>query len=279
LPFIFVGFDRARRLLRAISTDTLIKWTVRLAGDETFLIQVEGLFDGTLPTNVDERVALRNRGADAITDHVLRSPFGARRFELYLGPGVEAIMGSTHDAATQRDRLCELLREPSFSFNQVIISQMREEMRTKCSLIGPEKSFLYVIFARMRNPIPTVQHAYLIEQFVAEGAPRFRLHGSWIHEGNFVDNMARQREMGGEIWDVKALQVFLKNLEHAYCKQIDGSTLYRCFGYGLNERERPLVQFESNCLHGIALAYVVMSFNPTDAVHHLAELVNYGLSL
>lgn len=283
LPFIFLGYKKAQRLVEGVRTEFTPIRRFELADGFKFKFRMRGLFDGLMPSDLDERIALFAREHEAIDSYLSTARCGINDLEKTLLCDANKIFKDERDFDKRKSALCALLANPGYAFNRAVIHKLKNEMVAACEFIAQDKSVLYVVYAKMQSRFNqkhrATQHAFIIQQYLHDGEPRFMLHQSWVNHATFLENVTRQRFANQEVWDLKALEVFLADLEYAYCEKMDAKSLWRCFGYGQTEPATPLVTFMKGHMVGVAMAYIAVPFNPDNVMRNLGELMSCGLTL
>ena len=263
LSVIFLGVETAKKVNNiTLKNDIYVMDFIK--NGIKFSYKVVSLFNGIISSQIAEVEAFNALEVQEKKEYLFKIERGFLDFFSHLEPYIDKMQGNTMQQIN--DEAIKLFKNLDFSFNYNVINKLENEIRQNSENLSEETSFIY--YVSIAKPIDikgdeqSIEHAFLLEQFLINGQPNYRLYQSWIE----YDDL--RKTITEKAWDSYQLDSFLFNLYLAYCYNHPKDSILDCFGYPL-EYDVPLLNFENNHLTGISIRYISEKFNPNDCLENL----------
>ncbi len=178
------------------------------------------------------------------------------------------------DQRVKSEHMSEVLSQLDFSFNKLLMEDLRDTLISNSKKLSPDTSFIYYIGIAAPNQSNRFAwvHVFALEQFQKGGAPAYRLYQSWVNQATLFQDLERWKylEDGGEAWNEQEMRKFITQLYIFSCAK-DRSKIDTKLVFGYSGANFPLFKMFGETLSGISLRWWVDAFHPQECQQNFSQ--------
>lgn len=280
VALIFMGAKQAKKKFKKLASGHVFSNNyINLPGGKKWNFEMYRLFDGIIlhQLNTSNFLALDKKEQSKMICSEMR-PY-REIFCQYLGEKIADILQMPYETSEEQEKIVSQIQENckqlDFTFNDLVIGYLRDEICNNIVKVNDEHSFVYLIAIFLPDNKSNVDHGFTIEQFFCSNSQsiRYRLYQSWLNQATLWEDLEKQAANEEDTsWDLEKLKEFLNNLQELYSKTSD-LTYEECFGYP-NQKFVPLLMLQDFSFNSLSFRYLSVEVQPKQAITNLADFIS-----